>query len=444
MTPMALALLLLLSAGVQDAKDVDILLERLEAEDIDVREAAARDLVSRGPGILPLLRSRAAGLAGEARGRLEDAVRRIERNRKRDGVLPPLRTVTLEAKERPAKEVLEEIAAQAGLKLEFGGVPPEAPLTLSLKDASPFQAFEEACRKAGDLSFEPVHVREGGVEEDFMPENVRGELSKSSRLVIQNGAAPAYPAAVVRHYRLRATQVSVTRTVDFRQNRSSAHVQLELQWLPGVAPLALSGFAVEAALDDQGRSLLPDKAEERVGFGQRHYRGGLGRGSGGYPYTLALPVPPADAKAVAVLRGTAIFSFPGDLQTLVFEKAPEAAGRSLELDGLKILLKEIRAAEGLLTLTLHLSGRYAGARGAGSESNNGAPFAYDDLQVLTEAGKRLQTRGMSGSGDGTTTRWTLRYALPPGETVKEIRIPCILERFEDEVKFELRDIPLPR
>ena len=88
MSPMALAFYLLLSAGAQDAKDVDVLLERLAAEDIDVREAAARDLVDLGPGVLPLLRTRAAGLEGEARGRLEDACRRIERNRKRAGVLP--------------------------------------------------------------------------------------------------------------------------------------------------------------------------------------------------------------------------------------------------------------------------------------------------------------------------------------------------------------------
>jgi hypothetical protein len=440
---MRFAIALLLCAVPQDALEakVDEILRRLAADDIDAREGAARELADLGPSALPLLRKRAATLEGEARGRVEEACRRIEREKKRSGVLPPLRLVTLDVKERPAKEVLEAIARQAGVEIDFGGAAPETPVTLSLKDAPPFKAFDEACRKAGDLSFEPMQGRSEHDAEDE-PAALSAELAKGARIQIQAVAAPDYPAAFARHYRVRVTQITVTRQMDFRQNRSSAHLQLDLQWLPGVAPLLLSRFNVEECVDDQGRSLLPDKAEERQPvFARRMSHRHYGLRSAGFPHTLSLPVPPADAKKIAILRGTAALAFPGDTRALVFEK-PFEGGKSLELGGLKITLKDVREADGTLTLTVELSGRYAPARAGDVE--DGAPFTYEDVQPITESGKRLRSRGMSGRGDGTTTTWTLRYSPAAGDPLKEIRVPCVLDRFEDEVKFEIRDIPLPR
>jgi hypothetical protein len=124
----------------------------------------------------------------------------------------------------------------------------------------------------------------------------------------------------------------------------------------------------------------------------------------------------------------------------VFEK-PFEPGKSLELNGLKTTLKEVREADGSINITLELSGRFAGRVG---DAEDGAPFNYDDVRPITESGKRLRSRGMSGRGDGQTTTWTLRYSPAAGDALKEIRIPCVLDRFEDEVKFEIRDIPLPR
>lgn len=434
----------ILAAAPQDALDkkIDAILARLAADDIDARETAAKELVALGPDALPLLRARAAALEGETRGRVEDACKRIEQDRRRAAVLPPLRAVTLEAREVPAKDVLEAIARQAGLALDFGGVPPEAPVTLSLKDAPAFLALDEACRRIGDLSFEPAHDRaEDDGDDDFLPPQAAGQGAKGPRIVVQSGAGPGFPSAVVRHYRLRATQVSVTRTVDFRQNRSHAHVQLDLQWLPGVKPLALSRFTVESAVDDQGRSLLKDKPEANnmIG-GRRFHRGHFGMRGNAYPHTLSIPVPPADAKTIAVLKGRAHLVFPSESTVLRFESPAQDKGRSLELKGLKVTLKDYRIDNGSLHLSVELTGRYAGAQ-AGEEN---APFTYDDIQVLSDGGRRLRSHGMSGVSDGTTSTWTLQYPLGAGDGVKEIRIPCVLSRFEDEIAFELRDIPLPR
>lgn len=432
----ALALLLLLPQDGLESK-IEAILQRLGADDIDAREGAGRDLSALGPEALPLLRRRAGTLEGEAKSRVEEACKRIERERKRSIVLPPLRLVTLDVQERPAKEVLEAVAKQAGVEIDFGGVAPETPVTLSIKDAAPFRAFEEVCRKAGDLSFEPMQGKgETDVEEEGP---LAAELAKPARIVIQSAASPEYPSAYVRHYRVRVTQITVTRMMDFRQNRSSAHLQLDLQWLPGVSPLALSRFAVEEVVDDQGRSLLPEKNEMNPMFARKMGRH-FGMRTAGFPHTLTLPVPPADAKKIVTLRGTAAFSFPGDSRALVFEK-PLEGGKSLEMGGLKATLKDVRAADGTLTVTLEIAGRSTLRANDGEDP---APFTYDDVQPITESGKRLRSRGMSGRGDGTSTTWTLRYALPAAETLKEIRIPCVLDRFEDEIKFEIRDIPLPR
>jgi len=443
----ALASLLLLGLSPQDTLDqkIEKIFQRLAADDIDVREGAVRDLSALGTEALPLLRARAAALEGETRGRVEEACRRIERERNRSVVLPPLRLVTLEAKDKPVKEVLEDIARQAGVEVDFGGaVVPEGLVSVSLKDAPPFRAFDEACRKAGDLSFEPMRGRSDQDADDDFNGALGPDAAKGPRVVIQGGAAPDYPAAFVRHYRVRVTQITVTRQLDFRQNRSSAHLQLDLQWLPGVSPLALARFSVEEVLDDQGRSLLPDKAEERPPFARRMMRGSqYGMRSAGFPHTLSLPVPPADAKKIATLRGTASLSFPGETRALVFEK-PLEGGKTLELGGLKTTLKDVRAADGALTVMIEVSGRFAAARAFAGDLDEGAPFSHEDIQAVTESGKRLRSRGMSGRGDGQTMTWTLRDTLPQAEALKEIRIPCVLDRFEDELKFEIRDIPLPR
>jgi hypothetical protein len=63
---------------------------------------------------------------------------------------------------------------------------------------------------------------------------------------------------------------------------------------------------------------------------------------------------------------------------------------------------------------------------------------------VTSGGERLQNRGMSGRGDGKTYSYRLTMQGSKAEAVKEIRIPCVLSYFDDEVKFELRDIVLPK
>jgi hypothetical protein len=446
MTMLSILLAGALAAAPQDAleKRIDEILARLGADDIDARETAAKDLVALGPDALPLLRKRGEALEGEARGRVDDACKRIELERKRAAVLPPLRLVTLEARDMPAKELLETIARQAGLAVEFGGVAPETPVTLSLKDAPAFRALDEACRRIGDLSFEPSHDRGEDADEDDLPPQLAAEAAKGPRIVFQGGLGPEFPTAVVRHYRLRATQVSVTRTVDFRQNRSHAHVQLDLQWMPGVKPLALTRFTVESAVDDQGRSLLKDKPEGNAMAGRRFRRGHFGMRGSAYPHTLSIPVPPADAKTIALLKGSAVVTYPSESTVLRFETPAQDKGRSVDLKGLKVTLKDYRVAEGSLHLTIELVGRYGGAQAPAGAPEENAPFAYDDIQVISDAGRRLRSHGMSGVSDGTTTTWTLQYPLGAGDAVKEIRIPCVLARFEDEIAFELRDIPLPR
>src|SRR5688572_23060857 len=118
----ALALVLLAlspaEGTLQEGLDqkIEKILQRLSADDIDARESAVRELSALGPEALPLLKARAGSLEGEARGRVEEACRRIERERNRSVVLPPLRLVTLDAKDKPAKEVLEDIARQAGVE----------------------------------------------------------------------------------------------------------------------------------------------------------------------------------------------------------------------------------------------------------------------------------------------------------------------------------------
>src|SRR5947207_3273881 len=100
----ALALALLLCAAQDDlSKKIDDIVPRLSDDSIDVRDRAVQALVDLGPSAIPLLRKRAAELGAETQGRLIEACNRIESRNTLAKYLPPLKKVTLEWENKPAR-----------------------------------------------------------------------------------------------------------------------------------------------------------------------------------------------------------------------------------------------------------------------------------------------------------------------------------------------------
>lgn len=443
---LALALVLcanpLLQEGDGLARKIEEIIPHLSDDSIDVRDRAVQALVDLGAPAVPLLRKRAGELGEETRGRLIEACARIESKNTLAQYLPPLRKVTLEWENRPAKDAFDEIARRTGLLIDSSGAGADGAVTFSFKDAWPLEAIDEVCRRAG-LSARTA-------DDDFFGIRRRSPVPRGApRLVIQNGKPVDYPAAYVRHYRARVTQVSMTRTNTFQVNTSNAQIALDLGFAPDVKPDGMASFKVTEIKDDQGRSLLLQENDRLRGRIRTSMRGRYrGRDMGGYSQYFTFKYPEADAKQISVLRASAVFSYPQEVRTLSFDKPAEAQGKAIELSGLTITLKEFQPKGTGYSMTLVMTGRYQGPRdadGAGDDDEpNNLPFSYEDVELVTEGGEPLRSQGMSGRGDGTTYTWQLDFGGEKASPAKEIRIFCVLRRFNDEAVFELKDIALPK
>jgi hypothetical protein len=414
---------------------IDELLQRLNDDALPVRETAARELSELGPDALPLLAKRLEGLDGERRGRVQEAMRRIEDRQKLFRVLPPLKTVTLDVAEKPLREVLEEISRQSGIPVDLSAGGFDGPVTLKLKDALPLRAFDEACAKGGGASYRTRRPQDDGLV-------VPADQAAPGAFLFQTTATPDYPASYAKSYRVRLTQISLTRTNDFRREQSTASLQFDLLWPPLAYPHSIAEFSVSEAVDQQGRSLLlPVNPNNRfaVAAGRRFTRHWMG---GAYQ-SLAIAYPEADAGRIASLKGVLTLVYPGDERTLVFDDPSDKQGQSLELFGLKVTLKECRSNGQSTVVSLEMTGRFAPPGSAAAADEDGLPFNSDEVVVVTRSGARLRSAGMSGSSDGRSHQWELRLQGNVAEPVKQIRIPCILAYHHDSVSFEFKDIPLP-
>ena len=438
----ALALLAALPAAAQDGLDKKVadLVAKLSEDAIDAREQAVKDLADLGPAAIPVLRKAMAKLDGEVRGRLEEAIKAIEARDTLAQSLPPLKTVTLDHRNRPAKEALEEIARQAGLTLQFEGEVGKEAVSVSLKDATPLQAIDEVCRKHGQL------ISRTGGDDDFNGFR-RPHAGPAPKIVLAASPFVNFPSAYVRHYRVRAVEVSLTRVNNFQGTQSTGNLQVEIHWPPNVVPKSTLRFEVTEAKDDKGRSLIPEKKDEEKNiFGQNFRRPGAESET---QETFEFKYPEADATKIASLKGVFVLAYPKEVRTLVFEKPADSKGKSLELHGLKITLEDYVEKGNEVTVRISTAGKYAGPADAAKRDidpdfEGRLPFSYEDIEPVTVSGAPLSQAGMSGGGGEDNYTYTLTWTAEKPQPLKEIRIPCVLVHHLDEVKFELRDIAFPK
>jgi hypothetical protein len=443
---LALTLLSVLPRIGQDGlekleKKVADLVGKLADDAIDAREQAVKDLADLGPAAIPVLQKAKTKLDGEVRGRVEEAIKAIEARDTLGRSLPPLKTVTLDHRNRPAKEALEEIARQAGLLVQFEGEVGKEAVSVALKDVPPLQAIDEVCRKHGQL------VSRNGGGDDELGGFRHPRAGPVPKLVFTASPFVNFPAAYVRHYRVRVVEVSLTRVNNFQGTQSTGNLQVEIHWPPNVVPKATLKFEITEAKDDKGRSLVPEKKdEEKNVFGQSFRRNGLESES---QETFEFKYPEGDATKIASLKGVFVLAYPKEVKTLVFEKPADSKGKSLELHGLKVTLDDYVEKGNEVTVRISTAGKYVGPADAAKRDVDPdfearLPFSYEDIEPVTVSGAPLGQSGMSGGGGEDNYTYTLTWTAEKPQSLKEIRIPCVLLHHLDEVKFELRDIAFPK
>ena len=436
----ALFLLAILPRVGQDGLEKKIvdLVGKLSEDAIEAREQAVKDIADLGPEAIPVLRKAMAKLEGEVRGRVEEAIRAIEARDTLARSLPPLKTVTLEHRNKPAKEALEEIARQAGLLLQFEGEVGKEPVSVSLKDAPALQAIDEVCRKHGQL------VGRAGGDDEFSGFRFH-RSGPAPRLVFSAAPFVSFPSTYIRHYRVRVTQVSLTRVNNFQGTQSTGNLLVEIHWPPNVVPKGTLKFEITEAKDDKGRSLIAEKKDEEKVFG-RGFRSGIESES---QESFEFKYPERDATLIASLKGTFVLAYPKEVKTLAFEKPADSKGRSLELHGLKITLDDYTEKGNEVTVRISVAGKYSGPADAAKRDldpdfESRLPFSYEDIEPVTVSGAPLSQAGMSGGGGEDNYTYTITWTSDKPQSLKELRIPCVLLHHLDEVKFELRDIAFPK
>ncbi|HYE97601.1 MAG TPA: hypothetical protein VEJ18_01770, partial [Planctomycetota bacterium] len=131
------------------------LLRRLDDDGIEAREQALEMLAARGPSVVADLERAMAGASDERRIRLADAVRRIRARERLSKVMPEPPLVTLEARNRPVRDVAAALARASRLPIDASGVPEGRRVSVSLKGVPPWKALESLCQAGGELSYEP-------------------------------------------------------------------------------------------------------------------------------------------------------------------------------------------------------------------------------------------------------------------------------------------------
>jgi hypothetical protein len=150
-----LPLLLLLAPAQDDGlqKRVRAFVEQLQSDEIQAVDDAVAGLIALGTPALDAIRDELKKANGDAKLRLDEAVKKIERNVKRSRAVGPPVLVTIDAKEKPLSEVLEEIRMSTGQPIVFKDLPADK-VTLSLDKTGFWEALDRLCKTHGGVMWE--------------------------------------------------------------------------------------------------------------------------------------------------------------------------------------------------------------------------------------------------------------------------------------------------
>ena len=136
---------------LQEDKRVAELLLKLDDDTIEVRAAAAAALIDLGASALPVLKRLVPSAGVELRDRLNEIIRKIIDRDRLASLLPAPSRITIEAKDRPLREVFEKLTKQTSTAIDYSNVPEDAKVTVSLDRVPLWKAIHAICRARGKV-----------------------------------------------------------------------------------------------------------------------------------------------------------------------------------------------------------------------------------------------------------------------------------------------------
>jgi len=280
----------------QDAlKDrVDQLVERLNSKESSQAESAQQALIKLGPRVLPLLPAEGSSGSDEAVAKRLQAIRSaLESSGNRS---PSASKVTLRGESMRLTDVMKALQQQTGntlidLREQSGQVATNPSVSLDFEDRPFFQALDEVAAKAGlTLNF---YNAEGAIAYLEAGEAMPGaEKKPESRPFVD----------YVDAFRVSLNQLLLSR--DFATGQSIANMRMEFVWEPRLRPLSMKLETGKVkARDDKGREIAASVTGEAMELAIRPENPIV-------DVNLNLSAPPRDATRIASIEMEAELTLP--------------------------------------------------------------------------------------------------------------------------------------
>lgn len=401
----SLALLLAL-APLQD-EDLARWIRDLEDDAPELRDRAARALLSAGEEADEALRKAAEGGSAELRSRAASLLR--ERALRRD-IDPFPRPVSLAADRRPAKEVLAELERQGRTPLVLAGIDAETlakPVSVAVQKVPWFRALDAVCRAHGSLSWSQTWADGSGDE---------------TVLNLDEEAPPARPWTAEGAFAVGLSSISTSFRPAIGAEPARESSVFSFFWAQERGPRPLRA-TVEVAeiLDELGGSWAERLLPPQEGWEDTEH---VDRDA-----DRTMPaVPPAPVARFARIRGDLVLEFPTAIEVLEFAKPAGAAGAERRRGANLLKLVEAKAREDSLEVTLeYRPGRLGGRTTVVLLDGEGKKIDGDAESVESAEGEDWERRSFV-------------FPLEEGRIPALLRCTVLTGSRERRIPFDFRDV----
>lgn len=396
-------LLLALVLAPQDDMTIAEWIRDLGDDAIEVRERAVSELVRTGRRAEPALRE-AMKRGGEVRGRAAQVIEEIARAERALQFEAGPSRITLQRKDAPLREVLEEIQKQTSARLVFAFAPADEKVTVAFDRVPLFEAVDALCRAARNTSYQ-----------------VECRRDESALVTVSEGKFADAPRLLRDQYFVRLDSVALTTTYDLRGGETSrTRLIFKLGWEKGTRPQQATVRITELS-DDLGNPYVGELLAET---GQRPV---------GYLYVLTQQsfelhrVPPEKATRFARVKGSLDLSFPEAMLQFPFEKPEECAGVTRKGDGGSVKLVSCARDKARLQAKIEVRPAELGGR---------LELKAFDKEARETVGR--YTRGEQGGED--MILMTIEFSMPAESEVAALRFAAPSGMREKRIPFEFKDV----
>lgn len=403
-----LALCLFLTGAQDPADKIKALIEKLESEEIVVREEAAKELYRLGYDVLPALRKASEGSVGEKKRLLEGVISRLT-------TFGPSVQVTMEAKDRPLREIVADLQRQTRIPIRLTGAAVDAKATMSAKNVVIWKVIEDLCRARGDLMYR----------------------FKNSSVEIYPGKFRSLPSVDQDGLRVFIDRFVWDR--DLHPHGSSNFAMQGAVLTPPGARVIWVQIVVEELRDDTGRDLTPAQMMSPMEDGDRF---GLDSRRIIYPQTYRPPQgpPSAEANKFTRCRGKAVVMFAGGERVLSRVRDPLSAPSTPAPEGLPTFgVDRWKLRDGYLHLDFTVD---FDAESVKSLPHKVAPFLVIRLKNGDWISVGREPRLVVSSEGAKPASGTVWIEVPDGAEIASLDVVVPDPVITVEVPFDFRDIPL--